>query len=98
MRGEVDYIRLSSIDSLKGYLFSNYSGDRLNNEELRRYYDEKLSHKINIFEYEPEIWKKHKIKLFFGGYKKEFQVLAEVIETQIQKTGQFFGIKVIKNK
>lgn len=94
-RGEVEYLHFNSVGLLKNYLFSEYLGDwNLNNDKLRKYYDEKLSHKIRIFEYEPEIWKKHKVKTFFGGYKKELNILAEVIQTQIDKHSEFFGIKV----
>lgn len=98
VRGEIEYLRLDNVYSLKDYLFSKYSGNNnLDNEELRRYYDEKLNHKIRIFDYEPAIWKKHRLKLFFGRHKTELQALAEVIQAQIDKHGEFFGIKVAKN-
>lgn len=98
-RDGVGYFRLDSIHSLKDFVLSEPPD---NEEEQRQYVDERRKHYeyINIFDVEPEIWEKHKrsgflkMPFFWGSAKQVLRGLAEVIETQIQKTGQFFGIKV----
>lgn len=87
---DVDYAVLDSVNSLKTYVFSDSS--------------EQSKSQMRIASFEKDIWEKYeKGFLFFKNLKKPFfwrsaknilQTLAEVIETQIQKTGQFFGIKV----
>lgn len=85
-RGEVDYIRLDGINSLKKYLSLDYN--------------EKRKFIIDITSVEKEIWSKHSKLLFFKNplfwlnSRNVLKALAEVIETEIKKTGQFYGIKV----
>ncbi len=78
--------------------------------ELDFYYSKEFSNKrenlceriIDISSVEKEIWDKHKKFLFFNNpffwwsSDKILKVLAEVIESQIKKHCQFFGIKVNK--
>lgn len=84
--GDVMYYRLKCVDHIPKFIVS---GD----------YDTS-QFKLDIFNYEPEIWEKHrksgflKIPFFWGSEKQVLRALAEVIETQIQKYGSFFGIKV----
>lgn len=56
---------------------------------------------IDLAEEEPEIWEKHKkrslFRGFFWGERKILQILAEVIRTQIEERGAFFGIEVEKS-
>jgi hypothetical protein len=82
---DVTYIRLDNIESLGDYLTAHY--------------DEQIKHEIHIFHEEPEIWKKHEKKQFlkfllYWNSEKTLKALAEVILTQIEKYGEFFGIKV----
>ena len=57
---------------------------------------------LDISSVEKEIWEKHKKFLcfknpfFWNSEKKVFQALAEIIKVQIEKNGEFFGIKVQK--
>jgi hypothetical protein len=71
--------------------------------ELDFYYAKKFSANIAelteqslvIDSVEQEIWRKAKKKFLFEyRYSLFLKTLAEVIETQINKTGQFYGIKV----
>ena len=103
-RGEIDYIRLDNIDSLKDFLCSKSPKYSLDNEEsikeYEQYIDKRTKHKINIYEEEPEVWGKHEKLLFFKnpffweGSKKELRALADVIKTQIKKQSRFFNIKI----
>ena len=106
-RGEIDYICLDNIQSLKDFLCPKYPDEwSTYNKELMQYLkvqylEERGKHEINIFNTEPEIWEKHrrkfgflKIPFFWGSNKQVFKALAEVIEAQIEKNGSFFGIKV----
>lgn len=83
-RDDVEYVHLDDIALLNKYMYSNSS--------------EKIKSQIDITSVEQEIWKKHEKKCLFGkffwGDKKYLNVLAEVIEVQIETMGQFFGIKV----
>lgn len=55
---------------------------------------------IDVFAYEPEIWDKHNkilglpIASVFWSYGKIVRILTEVIKRQIERNGEFFGIKV----
>ncbi|MCL2817596.1 MAG: hypothetical protein FWD39_04330 [Clostridiales bacterium] len=97
---DVSYICLDSIDLLKIFILWQTADNKEEREKYEQYFDEKQIHYINIFDVEPEIWKKHrrsgflKIPFLWGTDKQVLRGLAEVIETQIKKTGQFFGIKV----
>ncbi|MCL2817089.1 MAG: hypothetical protein FWD39_01715 [Clostridiales bacterium] len=100
----VDYVRLDSIHSLKNYILWLTADNKEEREKHKQCCKEKQVHGINVFDVEPEIWEKYEKEfLFFKNLKNPFfgwdyrnipRALAEVIETQIQKTGQFFGIKV----
>lgn len=85
---DVDFVRLGDIRLLDSYISSSYS--------------QKQKNIVRIFEYEPEIWARHKkkgflkIPFFWGSNKQVLRALSEVIDHQIQSTGQFFGIKVTK--
>ena len=76
--------------------FSFYYSSKFSND-----YDELLDKMVNIWIDEPEIWNKHR-KWFwflndpFFDEKKEkvIMALAEIIRARIDKTGEFFGIKV----
>lgn len=87
--GDVDYFRFKSLSQLNKYYELRQSG--LNTIE---------NYKINIYNYEPQIWESHEKLLWFKNpfawisSKKTLRVLAEVIRAQIEKDGQFFGIKV----
>lgn len=64
--------------------------------------DELKGKSISIESVEKDIWEKHrktgflKIPFFWGSNKQVFRALAEVIKAQIDKHGEFFGIKVNK--
>lgn len=104
VRGEVMYYRLDSIDQIKDIILSrppNLGVLTQQNEKLyREYFDNISKHKLQIFDFEPEVWDKYrktgflKIPFFLGTDKQILQALAAVIETQIKKGGSFFGIKV----
>jgi len=87
-RGDVDYIYLDNIELLKDYMFSSYS--------------EKQKSYINITSAEKQIWDKYESgrlfkKIFFwNNTNKVLSALAEVIEEQIIKSGQFYGVKISK--
>lgn len=87
-RGDIDYIYLDNIESLEDYIFSSYS--------------EKQKSYIDITSAEKQIWNKYtnggffKKTLFWNSTNKVLSALAEVIEEQIIKSGQFFGVKIIK--
>ncbi len=84
--GDVMYYHLKSVDHIPKLIVS---GDYDLNQFV-----------LNVFDYEPEIWEKHrrsgflKIPFFWGSEKQILRALAEVIEIQIQKHDSFFGIKV----
>lgn len=52
-----------------------------------------LGTRIHIYSTEKELWDKV-TKSFFYSMRTELKTLATVIKSQIEKTGQFFGIKV----
>lgn len=80
--------------------------------ELDFYYAKEFSnvrknlceHQINISSIEKEIWNKHNKILFFRNpffwwsEKKILHALAEVIQVQINRYGEFFGIKIKATK
>lgn len=88
VRGELEFIYLSDINLLDQYARKPSS---VKNSLL------------DVGSVEKEIWKNHMQILFFNNpffwsnKKKIFRVLVKVIEAQITKTGQFYGIK-IKNE
>lgn len=105
VRGDVTYYRLDSVDQIKDVILSG-SPDlgvlTQQNEKLSRAYDDYISkRRLQIFDFEPEIWDKHsktgflKLPFFWGTDKQILQALADVIETQIEKYSSFFGIKVL---
>lgn len=85
-RGEVDYFYLHNINLLKSFMYSNY------NNKKKAY--------IDITSVQKQIWVRHTKVLFFKNpffwlsSRKVLKALADVIEAQIQSTGQFFGIKM----
>ncbi len=105
VRGDVMYYRLDSVDQIADILLSpspNLGVLTQKNEKAYREYDENISkHKLQIFDFEPEIWEKHrktgflKMPFFWGTDKQILQALADVIEAQIEKYGSCFGIKVL---
>lgn len=83
VKGEIGYHVFNSLDDMiKWFPYSH------------NYID------VNIFNYERDIWKKNeKILWFYTPFawkssKKLLSVLSEVIRSQINKEGEFFGIKV----
>lgn len=98
--GDVSYYRLDSIYQISDILLDTDALDE-NPEADKIYSDNIKKHTLSIFDFEPEIWEKHKktaflgIPFFWGTDKQVLRALAEVIETQIQKQGSFFGIKVV---
>lgn len=105
VRGEVMYYRLDSVNQIKDVILScppNLGVLTHQNEKLYREYFANISkHELHIFDFEPEIWERHrktgflKIPFFWGTDTQILQALADVIETQIKKSGSFFGIKVL---
>ena len=83
-RDDVEYICLKNIEMLKTYMYLSYT--------------EQLKYQINITAVEYEIWEKYKKRSMFKGRfwsdKKYLDILSEVIRAQIEKRGEFFGIKV----
>jgi len=81
------FMRFDKVSSVKDWVFSN------NSDEFRKAEIEPCS-------VETEIWNKHRGSLLFKEFwpygKRFFRAMAEVIEHQIETTGQFFGIKVVK--
>lgn len=77
-------------------------------DEIDFYFAKKFSNNITelkekivlIESVEKDIWERHKktgflkLPFFWGSNKQVIRALAEVIKAQIEKTGQFFGIKV----
>lgn len=61
-------------------------------------------YKINVTKIEKEIWKKHekifffKNPFFWWSNRRVFRALREVIENQIKKTSQFYGINIAVKK
>ena len=104
VRGDVDYYHLDSIDQLKDILFSRPPNlgvlTSKNEKQYKEYANNILKYKLRIYDFEPEIWQKHrksgflKIPFFWGSEKQILQALADVIEAQIEKNCSFFGIKV----
>ena len=105
VRGDVMYYRLDSIDQITDIILTHPLDlgvlTQKNEKKYREYSDNISKHKLSIFDFEPEIWAKHrktgflKIPFFWGTDKQILQALAVVIETQIKKYGSFFGIKVL---
>lgn len=56
--------------------------------------DELLALRLNIYDQEPEMWNDARKKWFYT-IKKELNVLADVINYQIQNKNEFYGIKVL---
>ncbi len=85
-RGDLNFAYFNSIDFLKMYVEPEFMG--------------RHKYKINVFETEKGIWEQHekifffKNPFFWWNKNRIFRALAEVIEVQIVKTGQFYGIKV----
>lgn len=105
VRGDVQYYRFNRVEQIKDMVLlrSTDLGVLTKNNEMayREYFDNISKYELNIFDFEPEIWYKHrhggflKIPFFWGTDKQILQALADVIETQIKKNGSFFGIKVL---
>ena len=79
-RGEVDYVRLDNITLLADYV-------SLSSIEKQKY-------NIDITSIEKEIWNKY--NTFWLTDRKILRILSEVINKQIEESGEFFGIKVNK--
>ncbi len=98
--GDVDYLKFDNIDQLDEFFEPIYYKKKLDDKQLGRCISERYSHILNIYNYEPQIWESHEKLLWFKNpfawisSKKTLRVLAEVIRAQIEKDGQFFGIKV----
>ncbi len=105
VRGEVTYYRLDSIDQITDIILRHDLNLGVitpkNEKKFREHSQNILKHELSIFDFEPEIWAKHrktgflKIPFSWGTDKQILKALADVIKTQIEKYGSFFGIKVL---
>lgn len=93
-RDEMEYIVLDNINLLYDFLQSTYTTNfDTDYYKSKKYFYERNKHYINIFEAEPQIWKKYHIKIFYTK-KRELKILSKIIRLQISKYNSFFGIQV----